>query len=341
MTISHYETPLGLTNKYGGWLDRRVIDFYLNLCRVLFTEYKDKVKYWMTFNEINLMSAAPYMGGGLVKSDEQSKAQAAHHQFVASAKAVQLARELSPEAKVGMMVAYGVTYGETCNPKDQLLVMEGSHWAHFYTDVQCRGKYPVYKLKEYERKGIHVEMADDDLAVLADGTVAFIGFSYYSTHVASAVKVAEQGGNFMVSVKNPYLEANAWGWQIDPTGLRIALNTLWERYELPLWVVENGLGYEDVLEEDGSIHDDYRIAYMKGHIEAMAEAINLDGVDLMGYTPWGCIDLVSCSTGEMRKRYGMIYVDRDDAGEGSLTRRRKDSFYWYQKVIQSNGAELD
>lgn len=179
------------------------------------------------------------------------------------------------------------------------------------------------------------------MEILADGTVAFIGFSYYSTHVASAVKAAEQGGNFMAGVKNPYLEANAWGWQIDPTGLRIALNTLWERYELPLWIVENDLGFEDVLEEDGSIHDDYRIAYMKGHIESMADAINLDGVNLIGYTPWGCIDLVSAGTGEMRKRYGMIYVDRDDSGQGSLERRRKDSFYWYQKVIQSNGTELD
>lgn len=340
VTISHYETPLNLTNKYGGWLNRRVVDFYVNLCRVLFTEYKDKVKYWMTFNEINLMAMAPYMGGGLIKSDEQSKAQAAHHQFVASAHAVQLARELSPNAKLGMMLAYGVTYGETCNPKDQLAVMEGSHWSHFYSDVQCRGKYPTYKLKEYERQGVHVEMEDGDLELLEDGTVSFIGFSYYSTHVASTAKEADQAGNFTMGVKNPYLEANAWGWQIDPIGLRIALNTLWERYELPLWVVENGLGYEDKLEKDGSIHDDYRIAYMRGHIEAMSDAINKDGVALIGYTPWGCIDLVSAGTGEMRKRYGMIYVDRDDAGQGSLERRRKDSFYWYQKVIQSNGEDL-
>lgn len=340
VTISHYETPLNLTNKYGGWLDRRVVDFYLNLCRVLFTEYRDKVKYWMTFNEINLMSMAPYMGGGVLKSDEQSKAQATHHQFIASARAVQLARELSPNAKIGMMLAYGATYGETCNPKDQLAAMEGTRFAHFYSDVQCRGKYPAYKLKEYERQGVHVEMEDGDLELLADGTVAFIGFSYYSTHVASTSKDADQEGNFTMGVKNPYLKANAWGWQIDPIGLRIALNTLWERYELPLWVVENGLGYEDKLEEDGSIHDNYRIAYMKGHIEAMADAIDKDGVDLIGYTPWGCIDLVSAGTGEMRKRYGMIYVDRDDAGQGSLERCRKDSFYWYQKVIASNGEEL-
>ncbi len=341
VTISHYETPLELTNKYGGWLDRRVIEFYLNLCRVLFKEYKDKVNYWMTFNEINIMGVAPYMGGGLLKSDPQSKAQAAHHQFVASAKAVKLAKELSPNAKVGMMVAYGVTYGETCNPKDQLMVMEGTHWSHFYTDVQCRGYYPAYKLREYERENINVHMEEDDLEVLKEGTVSFIGFSYYSTHVASSEKAANQGGNFMMGVKNPYLEANAWGWQIDPIGLRIALNTLWERYQLPLWIVENGLGYEDKIESDGKIHDDYRIAYMKGHIEAMADAINLDGVDLIGYTPWGCIDLVSCGTGEMRKRYGMIYVDRDDNGQGTLERLKKDSFFWYQKVINSNGTDLD
>lgn len=340
VTISHYETPLHLTNAYGGWIDRKLVDYYLNLCRVLFTEYRDKVKYWMTFNEINLVGIMPYMAAGVLKLDEQSKAQAAHHQFIASAKAVQLARQLSPKAKVGMMIAYGVTYGETCHPADQLLAMERSQWAHFYTDVQCRGKYPEFKLKEYERQGIHIQMADDDLAILEDGTVAFIGFSYYSTQVASASKEANQEGNFVMGVKNPYLEANAWGWQIDPTGLRIALNTLWERYQLPLWIVENGIGYEDKREADDSVHDDYRIAYMKGHIEAMADAINKDGVDLIGYTPWGCIDLVSAGTGEMRKRYGMIYVDRDDSGEGSLRRLKKDSFYWYQKVIQTNGNDL-
>lgn len=340
VTISHYETPLNLVNKYGGWLDRRVIGFWENLCRVLFTEYKDKVNYWMTFNEINLVGLAPYMAAGVIKTDEQSKAQTAHHQFVASARAVQLARELSPNAKVGMMIAYGVTYADTCNPADQLSAMLRTQWAHFYTDVQCRGKYPAFKLKEYERNGVHVVMEDGDLETIADGTVAFIGFSYYSTHVTSVEKEANQGGNFMSGVKNPYLEANAWGWQIDPTGLRIALNTLWDRYELPLWIVENGLGYEDKLEADGSIHDDYRIAYMEGHIKSMSDAINIDGVNLIGYTPWGCIDLVSAGTGEMRKRYGMIYVDRNDDGEGSLERRKKDSFYWYQNVIKTNGSVL-
>jgi 6-phospho-beta-glucosidase len=341
VTISHYETPLHLAIKYGGWLDRRVVGFYENLCRTIFTRYKGKVKYWMTFNEINIMGMMPFMAGGVMKFDEQSKAQAVHHQFVASARAVKAAREIDPSMMVGLMIAYGVSYGETCNPADQLEALKSGHFSHFYTDVQARGYYPEYKLKEYERIGVKLEMEPGDLEELREGTVSFIGFSYYSSSVSTSRKDFDtDGGNFVFGAKNPYLIVSDWGWAIDPTGLRIALNTLYERYHLPLWIVENGLGAVDTVEEDGSIHDNYRIDYLREHIKAMSDAINIDGVDLIGYTPWGCIDLVSAGTGEMKKRYGLIYVDRDDKGYGTYKRSRKDSFYWYKKVIESNGQEL-
>ncbi|MFQ6862462.1 MAG: 6-phospho-beta-glucosidase [Beduini sp.] len=341
VTISHYETPLNLVTKYGGWLDRRVIDFYVKYCETLFTRYKGKVKYWMTFNEINIMGMLPFFAGGVTKATPQAKAQAVHHQFVASAKVVKLGHQIDPENKVGLMVAYGSTYAYSCDPKDQALAMETTQNSHFYSDVQVRGYYPAYKLKEYERLGVKVEMAPEDAQTLKEGCVDYLGFSYYSSSCVSSKPVGnETGGNFVSGVKNPYLKASDWGWQIDGIGLRIALNRLWERYQKPLFIVENGLGAVDTVEEDGSINDDYRIDYIAEHIKEMDKAVNYDGVELIGYTPWGCIDLVSAGTGEMKKRYGFIYVDRDDQGNGSLKRSKKKSFNWYKKVIASDGADL-
>ena len=342
VTISHYETPLALTKKYGGWLDRKVIDFYINYCKTIFNEYKGKVKYWMTFNEINIMGMLPFFAGGVVESSPQAKTQAVHHQFVASAKVVKMAHEIDPENKVGLMVAYGATYGYSCNPDDQILAMEDTRKRHFYSDVQCRGYYPAYKLKEYEREGVVLDITEEDRQVLKEGCVDYLGFSYYSSSCVSSTPVGEDtGGNFSFGVKNPYIKASDWGWQIDGKGLRIALNTLWERYQKPVFIVENGLGAVDQVEADGSINDDYRIEYLKEHIEQMDKAVNEDGVDLIGYTPWGCIDLVSAGTGEMKKRYGFIYVDRDDQGNGTLKRSKKKSFDWYKKVIATNGEDLE
>ena len=341
VTISHYETPLALANKYGGWLDRRVIGFYENYCRTIFTRYKDKVKYWMTFNEINIMDHMPVFAGGVRKADAQSKAQGAFHQFLASASAVKMGHEINPDFKIGMMTAYGSTYSLTCNPDDEILLMKSDQNRHFFSDVQCRGEYPAYKLKEYERTGVKLDIQEGDLELLKEGTVDYIGFSYYSSSVVTAdesKKVTD--GNMSTSVINPYLKASDWGWQIDPKGLRLALNRLQERYNLPLFIVENGLGALDTVEEDGSINDDYRIDYLAQHVTAMKTAVEEDGVDLMGFTPWGCIDLVSAGTGEMRKRYGFIYVDKNDDGSGPMTRSPKKSFYWYKKVIATNGEDI-
>lgn len=344
VTINHFDLPLNLAIKYEGWLDRRTIGFFTKYCDTIFNRYKDKVKYWMTFNEINCIELGSYMAGGVIARDKQTTMQAAHHQFVASAKAVILGHKINPEFKIGCMLAYMLNYPYSCNPDDVLLAWQKSSSNYFYTDVQCRGYYPSYKLKEFEREGINIKMEDGDKEILKEGKVDYLAFSYYMSLTVSANPedgTKKSSGNLMGGLKNPYLEESDWGWAIDPTGMRVALNYLYDRYQIPLFIVENGLGAFDKVEEDGSINDDYRIDYLRKHIKAMDDAINIDGVDLMGYTPWGCIDLVSASTGEMAKRYGFIYVDKYDDGTGDYSRKEKKSFNWYKKVIASNGTDLD
>lgn len=343
VTLSHYETPVGLTNKWGSWKDERTIECFIRYVRTVGERYKGKVEYWLTFNEINCIGFGGWMAAGVPSRNPQVIADATKHQLLASAKAVQILHEIDQNNKVGNMIGYGVAYPNTCHPNDIYKTWQTFNGSYFYSDVQARGYYPSYKLKEYEREGIQFSLNDEEKETLKNGTVDFISFSYYMTNNVSAdPKIIENSkGNFMGGVKNPYLKSSDWGWQIDPVGLRIALNYMYDRYQLPLMVVENGLGAQDTVEVDGSIHDDYRIDYLRSHIEEMKKAINEDGVELWGYTPWGCIDLVSASTGEMHKRYGFVYVDYQDDGCGEGERIRKDSFYWYKKVIETNGENLD
>ncbi|MDR2976247.1 MAG: family 1 glycosylhydrolase [Streptococcaceae bacterium] len=343
VTLSHYETPLNLAIKYGGWTSRECIPFFENYAQTVFNYYKGKVKYWLTFNEINFMDLAPFIAGGVTDPSPQNLAQAAHHQFVASALAVKAAHDIDSEMKVGQMLAYQPMYALTCDPADQLLVMEKAQQTFFYSDVQVGGKYPAYRLEKYKREGIELKVAEDDMMLLEKYSADFLSFSCYgSSTFTTHDEDADAGeGNILSGVKNPYLQTNAWGWGTDPACLRIALNTLYDRYHKPLWIVENGIGWADKLEEDGSIHDSYRIDYLRQNLSSMRDAICIDGVELMGYTMWGCVDLISAGTGEMKKRYGFVYVDRDDEGNGSLDRSRKDSFYWYKKVISSQGRDLD
>lgn len=341
VTLSHYETPYALVKKYGSWKSRKVIEFFVRYCNTVFRRYKDKVKYWMTFNEINCMSMNPVMGAGIRDTDAQTIYQAVHHQLVASAMAVKLGHQINPDFQIGMMMLYPQNYPQTCNPMDSLACMKEMDRHYYFSDVQCRGYYSNKALHFLKEKGVKLETAPEDARILQEGTIDYIGFSYYMSFVASYKQAAETTeGNMLQGGKNPYLKATDWGWQIDPLGLRLALNNLYDRYQKPLFIVENGLGAVDVVEKDGTIHDEYRIDYLKRHIESMKDAVEKDGVDLMGYTPWGCIDLVSAGTGEMKKRYGFIYVDRDNEGNGTLERRRKDSFYWYKKVIATNGEDL-
>lgn len=347
VTITHFDFPMHLIEEYGGWRNRKIIEFYERLCQVIFNRYKGLVKYWLTFNEINMILHAPFMGAGLYfeegENQEQVKYQAAHHELVASAIATKIAHEVDPENKVGCMLAAGQYYPNTAHPRDYWAAMQEDRENYFFIDVQARGEYPNYAKKKFERLGLDIEMTDEDLALLKEHTVDFVSFSYYSSRVASGdPEVNEKTqGNIFASIKNPYLDASEWGWQIDPLGLRITLNAIWDRYQKPMFIVENGLGAIDTPDENGYVEDDYRIDYLRAHVETMNQAINEDGVELLGYTTWGPIDLVSAGTGEMKKRYGFIYVDRDNYGNGTLKRSKKKSFDWYKKVIASNGTDID
>lgn len=346
VTIAHFDVPMHLVKKYGGWRSRKMIELYGRLCRTLFTRYKGLVKYWLTFNEINMILRGSFLAAGLYFEEddhvEELKYQAAHHQLVASALATKIAHEIDPENQVGCMLACGAVYPYSSNPEDNLKAYLMERSSYFFADIQVGGKYPEYAKKEFARKGINLQIEPEDLVLLKENTVDFVSFSYYSSFVVSTDPAVNKttDGNVFTSIKNPYLVTTEWGWQIDPTGLRLTLNKLYDRYKKPLFIVENGLGAVDTPDENGYVEDDYRIHYLASHIQAMKEAIEFDGVPVIGYTSWGCIDLVSNGTGEMKKRYGFIYVDLDNNGEGTFKRTKKKSFYWYKKVIETNGEDL-
>ncbi|MCZ2492064.1 glycoside hydrolase family 1 protein [Dellaglioa carnosa] len=345
VTLSHYEMPLALTVKQNGWASRDTISSFTRYADIVFKRYQDKVKYWLTFNEINAGTFG-FMGTGAIdstlteKEQLQIRYQALHHQFIASALVVKQGHKINPEFKIGNMLARMQTYPLTPNPDDVRAAQENDNLNLFFTDVQVRGEYPEYMNRYLSENDVKLNFQPNDEVILKEGTVDFISFSYYMSTVTSANNAGDKSvGNMLNGEKNPYLETSEWGWQIDPVGLRITLNEMWNRYRVPLMIVENGLGAVDTLEADGKIHDDYRIKYLHEHIIQMKEAV-MDGVDLMGYTMWGCIDLISASTSEMSKRYGFIYVDQDDNGNGTLRRYKKDSFNWYKQVIKSNGSNL-
>lgn len=347
VTLSHYEMPLALATKYNGWVDRRVIDCFTRFCHVCFVRYKDLVKYWLTFNEVDSIIRHPFTTAGIIPSRVpesrmlQTCYQALHHQLVASALVVKDCHQVIPGSQVGCMLTKLTTYARTCAPEDELATQAKNLENLFYADVQVWGEYPRLILRMFERKGIALKTEPGDAAVLKAGCVDFVSCSYYMTMTESVDPHAERTpGNTVLGVKNPYLPASEWGWQIDPKGLRYSLIELYDRYRKPLMVVENGMGARDTVEADGSIHDPYRIDYFRQHIAEMGKAID-EGVEMWGYTSWAPIDLISASTNQMSKRYGFIYVDQDDEGHGTLARRRKDSFYWYKKVIASNGENLE
>ncbi|KRK45786.1 6-phospho-beta-glucosidase [Dellaglioa algida] len=346
VTIAHFDVPVHLIKEYGGWKNRKLIKFYTHYAQTVFQRYKGLVNYWLTINEINILLHQPFVGGGIVfkpgDNKEEIKYQAAHNQLVASAMATKLAHEIDADNKVGCMLAGGSHYPYTSRPEDYQEAINRDREGYFFIDVQARGKYPNYALKKFAREGINILMGDGDERILAESPVDFVTFSYYSSRTVSAhpEDYLQATGNIFPSIKNKYLPSTEWGWQIDPLGLRNSLNQLYDRYQKPLFIVENGLGAVDTLDENGNIEDDYRIDYLKKHIQAFKDAAEIDGVELLGYTTWGCIDLVAASTGQMSKRYGFIYVDRDDDGNGTLNRKKKKSFDWYKNVILSNGEEL-
>ncbi|MFC4651938.1 6-phospho-beta-glucosidase [Lactococcus nasutitermitis] len=374
ITLSHFELPYHLVTEYGGFRNRKLIDFFVRFAEVVMTRYKDKVKYWMTFNEINNQANfnrdfAPFTNSGLKFTAEDNREevmyQAAHYELVASAKVVEIGHKINPDFQIGCMIAMCPIYPATMNPNDMMAATVAMRRRYWFADVHVRGHYPAYLKSYFARKDFKLDITAEDEAALAKGCVDYIGFSYYMSFAIQDQATNDRGakdkshassGNADTRehlgapefdynedtdlIKNNFVEASEWGWQIDPMGLRWALSWFYERYEKPLFIVENGFGAVDEVEADGSIHDPYRIDYLKAHIKAMEDAVTYEGVDLMGYTPWGFIDLVSAGTGEMKKRYGMIYVDKDNEGNGTLARSKKDSFNWYQKVIATNGEEL-
>jgi 6-phospho-beta-glucosidase len=347
VTLSHYEMPLALSVKYNGWVERKVIDDFVRFSNVCFNRYKDYVTYWLTFNEIDSINRHPFTTAGIIPDkcpegkEEEQVYQALHHQFVASALVTKDCHEIIPGSQVGCMLTKLTTYPNTCKPEDVEITLKKNLQNYFYADVQVFGEYPRLTLKKLELKGIHIQMEEGDLEILKENTVDYLSFSYYMSLTESAKDGLERAaGNTVTGVKNPYLPATDWGWQIDPVGLKISLLELYDRYRKPLIIVENGMGAKDVVESDGSIHDDYRVNYFREHFRQMKEAVE-EGVELFGYTSWGSIDIISAGTSQMSKRYGFIYVDQDDNGNGTLERTRKDSFYWYKKVIESNGEDLD
>lgn len=344
VTLCHFDIPLNLVEKYGSWRNRKVVDFFLNYATTCLKEFDGLVKYWLTFNEINILLHIPFTGGGLIFKEgdnkEQIKYQAGHHQLIASALATKAAHQINPQNKVGCMLAGGDFYPRTCAPEDVWASIEKNRENLLFIDVQARGYYPSYAARFFAENDITLQQEPGDAEILKN-TVDFVSFSYYASRCAAA-KMDDDNisiANLIDSVPNPYIKTTEWGWGIDPKGLRITMNNIYDRYQKPLFLVENGLGAKDTLNEQGIVEDDYRIDYHREHIREMGEAIK-DGVPIMGYTTWGCIDLVSASTGEMSKRYGFVYVDRDDLGKGTLKRTPKKSFHWYKKVIASNGGDL-
>lgn len=347
VTLSHYEMPLTLSLKYNGWVNRCLIEMFVRYAKVCFEEFGQYVKYWLTFNEIDSVGRHPFTTAGIIPekclkySLDEAIYQALHHQYIAAAMVTKLCHELIPGCQVGCMLTKLTTYPNTCNPDDVLLTLERNFDNFSHADIQIFGEYPALYRQFLANKGIHVKMELGDDRILKEGKADYLAFSYYMSRTESADPNKEKAaGNTIMSVKNPYLASTEWGWQIDPVGLKISLLELYDRYNVPLIIVENGMGAVDKLTDDFQVHDTYRIDYLRSHIKAMSEAVEM-GVDLFGYTSWAPIDLISVSTSQMSKRYGYIYVDQDDLGNGTLKRYRKDSFYWYQKVIETNGSDLD
>ncbi|MDN6161729.1 MAG: 6-phospho-beta-glucosidase [Atopostipes sp.] len=353
ITLSHFEIPYNIYKEYGGFQNKKTIELFVKYAEIVMKRYKDKVKYWMTFNEINNQADGyqdlhVFTNSAMTFEEGDNKAelvyQASLNELIASARVVKLGHEINPDFEIGCMMAYVPVYPYSANPEDAMASVNAMNRRFFYNDIHVKGEIPGYALKKWERLGYDIEYTEEELEILREGTVDYIGLSYYMSNTVTEIEEVSgyinEADDELKFVDNPYIKVNDWDWPIDPVGLRYILNILDQRYDLPLFIVENGFGAYDKIAEDGEIYDDYRIDYLKAHIKEMKKAVEIDGVDLIGYTPWGCIDIVSFGTGEMEKRYGFIHVDKNNKGEGTLERKKKKSFSWYKQVIESNGEDL-
>lgn len=349
ITLSHYEMPLELCRACDGFRSRKSIECFVRYAQTVLRRYHDRVRYWLTFNEINVTLISPLLGAGVMTPKKeltaQDRYQTAHHQLVASALVTQFAHELDPTLRIGCMAASAPRYPMTCAPEDVMTSMLSQQELDYFITVHCTGEYPYYAQRLWKENEVVLDITDADREVLRH-TVDFISFSYYSSKVVAAdeSKYAMANGNVMRGLKNPYVPVSDYNYPIDPEGLRYILNYLYDHFHKPLFVAENGIGARETLvcmpNGELTVEDQARIDYHREHIRAMEQALD-DGVEVFGYTSWGPIDCVSAASAEMTKRYGFVYVDRNQDGSGTLERYRKKSFYWYKKVIATNGADLD
>ena len=342
ITLSHYEMPLNLAVKYHGWANRLTIDFFVRYCETVFKRFKGKVKYWILVNQINLIHHESFNHLGIpadcVDNLWEAKFQGVHNECTACAMATKIGHQIDPNFQIGMMVYDGLSEPLTCKPEDVFANMKRNQMEYFFSDLLIRGTYPGYAVRFFNEKGFHLDIRQEDEKVLKENTADFLAISYYYTICASAESMKNYGVNEDGALSNPHIDASEWGWGIDPLGLRTVLNYYYDRYQKPIIIAENGFGTYDTISEDGKIHDQRRISYLRQHVAMMKEAIK-DGVEVIGYFPWGPIDIISCSSSEMSKRYGFIYVDQDDYGNGTKQRMKKDSYDWYRQVIASNGED--
>lgn len=355
VTMYHFDLPWCLEQQ-GGWLNRATIDAFENYARVLFTEYGSEVKYWLTINEQNTMILHPgaigLPKGGQLPSRKELY-QMNHHMMLAQARVMKLCHAMCPQAKIGPALNLTAMYPETCRPEDAIAA---HNWEVLrcwnFADMPVFGQYHPLAMRYLEDRGLTPEIQPDDWGTLAGAKPDFIAMNYYSTATIAASRgdasdVSARAGDQQImlgeegvyrAAENLYVGKTQYGWVVDPTGFRYTLRKVCERYHLPILITENGIGAPDKLETDGSVHDPYRIEFYEKHLHAMREAIT-DGVDMLGYCPWAAVDVVSTHQG-YAKRYGFIYVDRDEQDLRDLRRYPKDSFYWYQKTIAENGKNL-
>ncbi len=336
ITICHDEVPVYLSDEYDGWSSRHTIDCYLKLCKALFERFSSKVKYWITFNEINVLSGFSHLG--VHSCEPQATFQAVHHMFIANSLAIKMAKEYREDCMVAVMYALSPVYSLTCKPEDVFAQLDVRRRTLFYIDVMARGYYPNYADKMFKELGVEIKMEPGDEDIIKANTIDYIAFSCYRSTTASAkTKLDLTGLSFDT---NPYLEQTAWGWPIDPQSIRFVCNEIYDRYQKPLFIVENGMGEVDVPDENLYVNDAYRIDYLNDHFKEIQKAVEIDKIPVLGYTMWGGVDLVSLSTGEMKKRYGWIYVDMDDLGNGTLKRVPKASYYWMKEFMETKGQNL-
>lgn len=355
ITLYHWDLPQCLMDEYGGWESRKIIDDFNEYASVLFERFGDRVKYWISLNEQNIFVSMGYQLGvhppGV--QDDERMYQVNHIANLANAKVVNTFHEMVPNGMIGPSFAYSPIYAKDSNPTNVLAAERAKEMqSHFWMDIYLKGRYPKFALDNLAKQGISIDIQDGDMALIASAKPDFLGINYYQSNTIAYNPINGVGRGEMNTtgekgssgesgvpglykrIENPFVERTNWDWEIDPTGLQIAIQRISSRYDIPVLITENGLGEYDQVAEDGHIHDDYRIDYLSQHVAAINDAIQ-DGASVLGYCTWSFTDLLSWLNG-YQKRYGFVYVDKHEVEEGTLERKPKDSFYWYKALIKAH-----